>query len=207
MYIKASSTEDPEAWDFAVMACICLSASGRPDVDILQCLFDSQNFKKRINDTDHRCKDRGFRFVPVIFDGHAGGWGEETKSLVQWIAQRLGATSLVAEADFSLEFAQRISSSLIRLSSGVILRREAPLDLFGIPVAQARAFGLRSFLGFLVFLRTSWYHARGNDYIYGLLVLEFVNICNFIFYFVTDVVCGLLSLWITSVFELSNVER
>ena len=46
-------------------------------------------------------------------DAHAGGWCEDTMSLVQWIAQRLSATSHIPEVEFGLDVAQRISSSIV----------------------------------------------------------------------------------------------
>ena len=38
---------------------------------------DDENFKKRHHDVDGQRKENGTRCVPVIFEGHVGGWGEE----------------------------------------------------------------------------------------------------------------------------------
>ena len=36
-----------------------------------------------------RCHQNGLRFAAVVFDGHAGGWGDSARHLVTWISHRL----------------------------------------------------------------------------------------------------------------------
>ena len=48
----------------------------------------------------------------MVFDGHAGGWGDFVRNSVTWISHRPSTSSLRTPSDINLELAQRISSSL-----------------------------------------------------------------------------------------------
>ena len=51
----------------------------------------TQNFaeyeilKRMFHDTANRCQRNSLCFTPVVFDGHAGGWGDSARNLVTWV--------------------------------------------------------------------------------------------------------------------------
>ena len=108
----------PEAWDFALTSCL------RP-----------APLDPTMRRTANRCQQHGIRFTPVVFDGHAGGWGDDSRrNLVTRI--NVSAPPLPAHPATSIPNLQRISSSIHRDSARVILRRvrltasrDAPLSL------------------------------------------------------------------------------
>ena len=105
----------PEAWNFALTSCLCpATRNPGPTMSSTQNLAEYEVLKRRFHDTAYRCHQNGLRFTPVVFDGHAGGWGDSAYN---------SSTALHTPRDMNLDLALRVSSSPHRDSARPILRR------------------------------------------------------------------------------------
>ncbi len=86
-----------------------------------------EELKRSYEDTDRLCREAGFKFTPLIFEAHGGGWSGSTRKVLDALARGQSAAWLVGQEPASLRIAQRISASLHRENARAVLRRLAPL--------------------------------------------------------------------------------
>ena len=97
-------------------------------------VFASYEDKKRTHlDTDRICREAGFRFTPLIFESHGGGWSPLTRKVLDGIAKSQSAAWLIGSESPSLRIAQRISIALHRENARAVLRRLAPPSVAPAP--------------------------------------------------------------------------
>ena len=73
--------------------------------------------------TNAVCEVAGFRFCPLVFEAHAGGWSMLARSNFDWLARQSAATTHVQTEFAGLRIAQRISAALQRESARAVLKR------------------------------------------------------------------------------------
>jgi hypothetical protein len=118
-----------EAYDFAVTSGmqrnLLREAASTPEL-----LFERyESLKREHLDTDRSCTAVGFRFVPIIFEGHGGGWNPLARRCLDWIVGQMAAASGEGRREVTLRVAQRMPCTLQRENAHTILRRftEPPL--------------------------------------------------------------------------------
>ena len=57
--------------------------------DPVHSFAECENHKKAFHHIDRRCRDTGVRFVPVVFDAHAGDWSEDPDVLQPYMVATL----------------------------------------------------------------------------------------------------------------------
>ena len=84
-----------------------------------------ERFKRNFNNTEKSCTEAGFRFVPIVFEAHAGGWSPMARGLFDWISREIAVRHNEEPGSVSLKIAQRISIALHRENARAVLAREA----------------------------------------------------------------------------------
>ena len=82
-----------------------------------------ERFKRNYSNTEELCSAAGFRFVPIIFEAHGGGWSPMARGLVDWVARQSAARNQEEPGSASLRIAQRISCALQRENARAVLSR------------------------------------------------------------------------------------
>ena len=112
------------AWDFAVTSGMRQDQLLRGTDRVSDILEDYERRKESYHDTKQRCEDRGFRFQPLVFEAHGGGWSKACQEVVKLISRRThdawGSLSLDC---VTLNFAQRLSVCLQSENARAVLRR------------------------------------------------------------------------------------
>ena len=86
-----------------------------------------EDVKKSYLDTDQQCRDNGFKFTPLVFETHGGGWSTALRNLLHSWNKRQSSAWRASTDSTSLRTAQRISCSLQRENARAVLRRLVPL--------------------------------------------------------------------------------
>ena len=112
-----------EAWDFAVTsgmrADLVRTAGDNPDEIFVQ----YEGKKREHKQTAESCSAAGFRFCPLAFQAHAGGWSALVRAQLDWVARQAAASSGSQPGLHALKIAQRISTSLHRANARAVLKR------------------------------------------------------------------------------------
>jgi hypothetical protein len=90
-------------------------------------VFDQYSqFKCEHLNTALSCESAGFRFVPLVFEAHGGGWNAAVRAILDRIAREAAAQQREPLASVSLQTAQRISVALHREDARAVLKRTPP---------------------------------------------------------------------------------
>ena len=81
--------------------------------------------KREYKQTAALCEAEGFRFVPMVFEAHGGGFSAAVRGVLAWVAEQTAAAHNEEPAAVAMKIAQRISCSLHRENARAILRRAA----------------------------------------------------------------------------------
>ena len=73
--------------------------------------------------TERQCQNQGFRFVPMVIEAHAGGWGKEARQVLDAVAEAIATVHPNSSQSSSLQIAQRLSISLQRENARAVLKR------------------------------------------------------------------------------------
>ena len=82
-----------------------------------------EQIKREFQNTQVSCEAEGFRFLPMVFEAHGGGWSSAARKSLDWLARREAAAQGARLDTVSLRTAQRISATLHRESARAVLRR------------------------------------------------------------------------------------
>ena len=125
-----------EASDFAVTSGM-RSDLFRASVEAPGLAFEQyERFKRNYCNTQELCTAAGFRFVPVVFEAHAGGWSPMARGLFDWIAREAAARQHEDPGSVSLRIAQRISVALHRENARAILMRDTEPESQAAPLGH-----------------------------------------------------------------------
>jgi hypothetical protein len=87
-----------------------------------------EKLKREYKQTEQSCSSAGFRFVPMVLEAHAGGWGPSARVVLDWLAQQVAAAQHVEPHAASLKIAQRLSCVLHRENARAVLRRKRAVE-------------------------------------------------------------------------------
>lgn len=87
------------------------------------CFAAYERKKDEFLGTAASCTAAGFRFVPLVFEAHAGAWSSAARRMLHWCAQQTAAATGESPDSVSLRTAQRISATLHRESARAVLSR------------------------------------------------------------------------------------
>ena len=125
VWLPRGASGGAEALDFAVTSGM-RSDLFRASAEAPHLAFEQYDrFKRRYGQTEQLCTTAGFRFVPVVFEAHAGGWSPMARGLFDWLAREAAARHNEDAGSVSLRIAQRISVALHRENARAILFRDA----------------------------------------------------------------------------------
>jgi len=112
-----------EALDFAVSSGM-QSELFRPSAEEPGYVFHRyENMKRSYKGTGEACNAAGFKFVPLVLEGHAAGWSPLLRSTVDWISRQGARICQENPPTVSLRIAQRISCTFLRENARAVLRR------------------------------------------------------------------------------------
>ena len=130
VWLPRGASGRPEALDFAVSSGMRSDLFRLSAVDPGLAFVQYERYKRNYDNTEQSCSAAGFRFVPIIFEAHGGGWSPTARGLVDWVARQLAARTQEEPGSTSLRIAQRISCALQKENARAILAR------VGEPAAQ-----------------------------------------------------------------------
>ena len=82
-----------------------------------------EKYQREYKDSVRACEVAGFRFVPIVFEAHAGGWSAAARGVLDWVARQAAASQQEEPHAVSLRIAQRISCTRHREKAHTVLRR------------------------------------------------------------------------------------
>jgi len=123
VWLPRGASGRPEALDFAVTSGMRSDLFRLSAVDPGAAFEHYERFKRNFDSTEELCSAAGFRFVPIVFEAHGGGWSPMARGLVDWVARQSAARNQEEPGSASLRIAQRISCALQRENARAILAR------------------------------------------------------------------------------------
>ena len=87
-----------------------------------------EKLKREYKQTEQSCSSAGFRFVHMVLEAHAGGWGPSARVVLDWLAQQVAAAQHIEPHAASLKIAQRLSCVLHRENARAVLRRKRAVE-------------------------------------------------------------------------------
>jgi hypothetical protein len=131
VWIPRSQGGAGEALDFACTSGMRADILDKTRVDGSVVFPLYEELKRSYKGTDQLCREAGFKFTPLVFEAHGGGWSVSARKVLDTLAKSQSVAWQTGQEPASLRIAQRISISLHRENARAVLRRLAP------PLAQA----------------------------------------------------------------------
>ena len=125
-----ASSARSSSWASGLRADTLQQARGNP----MSVITDYEDFKRKYQPpgdtetTEKQCEAQGLRFIPMVVESHAGGWGKEALRIIDGIAKASAVVWPDEVEHASLRIAQRLSISLHRANSRAIMKRLSARD-------------------------------------------------------------------------------
>ena len=115
----------PAAWDFAVTSGLRTDALADSARDPETVLTKYEDFKCNFQATKARCSDQGITFLPLISEGHRGGWSKTARTVWSELANKTAFAmgELETRSSCSTMLRQRLGMVLHRENARACLRR------------------------------------------------------------------------------------
>ena len=129
IFLPRGVGNEPTALDFACTSGLRFDRVRASADNPEAMLADYDDFKRNFHPphedlaTEALCRQQGFRFTPMVFEAHGGGWSKSARQTLDYIAKQIGTASKERHEVSSLALAQRLSISLQRDNARAIFRR------------------------------------------------------------------------------------
>ena len=87
------------------------------------CLTSYEDYNCRFLDTKAHCASEGITFIPMVVEGHSGGWGPAARRVWSQLAKGIALVSGEQVATEAVRALQNLGLTLHKESARAILRR------------------------------------------------------------------------------------
>ena len=123
MYVPRWFRGVPACLDFAVTSGLRIDHLRNSAHDASAAVFAYEGYKCAYLDTHAQCRAEGMAFIPMVMEGHGGGWGTEAAKFWSKLAKSHALTSGELRASVLSRFLGALSIIVHRENARAILRR------------------------------------------------------------------------------------